>query len=62
MHSHIPYFLCLPLPFLVFPHDNYCHDKEADIHQENHHHWHDERQNKVSDGVQPAAANTSTGI
>ena len=57
-HIHIPHFLPLPLPLLVSTYDNYCHDKEANIHQENNHHWHDERQNKISVGVQPAAAST----
>ncbi len=52
---HIPYFLSFSLPLLVSAHENYSHDKETNIHQENNHHWHDERQNKVSVGVQPAA-------
>ena len=58
IYSHIPHFLSFPLPLLVSTHNNYCHDKEANIHNENHHHWHNERQNKVSVGVQPAAAST----
>ena len=36
--------------------DDQGHDEEADIHQDDHHHWCNERPHKVSVRIQPASA------
>ena len=37
-------------------HDDQGHDEEADIHQDDHQHWCNERPHKVSVRIQPASA------
>ena len=41
-------------------HDDQGHDEEADIHQDDHQHWYNERPHKVSVRIQPASAGNQT--
>ena len=41
-------------------HDDQGHDEEADIHQDDHQHWCNERSHKVSVRIQPASAGNQT--
>ena len=62
MNEHYCYILnypafCSRVSFLgMSVHDDQGHYEEANIHQDDHQHWCNERPHKVSVGIQPASA------